>query len=100
MVSQRESESAQSPKRITPPTIIIGKMVVKTLPGGIKFTYPQFCPRCNGVVIPEGDHYGLYATCLICGYVYEPSVSKLLEDEEENGQKQRRRQPTHDKIEL
>ena len=64
---------------------------------------PRICPRCRGAMIPERDWYGAYTTCLSCGYVHEavsaPPID-LLDDDEVNGHRQRRRQPSHGKIRL
>lgn len=69
----------------------------------LKVALPRVCPRCRGSMIPERDWYGEYSTCLSCGFVHEavsaPPID-LLEDEEENGHRQRRRQPSHGKIRL
>jgi hypothetical protein len=63
---------------------------------------PSTCPRCRGAMIIERDWYGAYATCICCGYVQEavsrPPIDLL--DEEENGPRQRRRQPSHGKLRL
>ena len=54
---------------------------------------PRNCPRCRGSMIPERDWYGEYSTCLCCGYVHEAVSTPPIEllEEEENGQRQRRR---------
>jgi hypothetical protein len=53
------------------------------------------------MMIAERDWYGEYSTCLCCGYVREavstPPIDLL---DEENGHRQRRRQPSHGKIRL
>jgi hypothetical protein len=53
-------------------------------------------------MIPERDWYGEYSTCLCCGYVHEAVSTPPIEllEEEENGHRQRRRQPSHGKIRL
>jgi hypothetical protein len=53
-------------------------------------------------MIPERDWYGEYSTCLSCGYVHEAVSTPPIEllEEEANGQRQRRRQPSHGKIRL
>lgn len=64
---------------------------------------PKKCPRCKGRMIEEEDAYGAFATCFICGYVHEterPDPDDLLEEEREALVKQRRRQPSHDKLRL
>ncbi len=67
-----------------------------------KMALPRVCPRCRGSMIPERDWYGEYSTCLCCGYVREavstPPIDLL--EEETNGHRQRRRQPSHGKIRL
>lgn len=67
-----------------------------------KTQLPRTCPRCRGSMIPERDWYGEYATCLTCGYVHEAVSSPPIDllEEEENGRRQRRRQPSHGKIKL
>ncbi len=67
-----------------------------------KIALPRVCPRCTGsMMISERDWYGEYSTCLCCGYVREavstPPIDLL---DEENGHRQRRRQPSHGKIRL
>ena len=67
----------------------------------MKFALPRNCPRCRGSMIPERDWYGEYSTCLSCGYVHEAVSSPPIDlMEEENGSRQRRRQPSHGKIRL
>ena len=68
----------------------------------VKFVLPRNCPRCRGSMIPERDWYGEYSTCLCCGYVHEAVSAPPIEllEEEENGHRQRRRQPSHGKIRL
>ena len=63
---------------------------------------PRVCRRCNGAMIPEQDWYGQYATCLCCGHVHEAVSTPPIEllEEEANGHRQRRRQPSHGKIRL
>ena len=63
---------------------------------------PRSCPRCHGSMLLEEDWYGAYSTCLACGYVYEFGATAVLELEQEanNGQRQRRRQPSHGKLRL
>jgi len=52
-------------------------------------------------MIPERDWYGEYSTCLSCGFVHEAVSAPPIElEEEENGHRQRRRQPSHGKIRL
>jgi hypothetical protein len=52
-------------------------------------------------MIPERDWYGEYCTCLSCGYVVEAVSAPPIELlDEENGGRQRRRQPSHGKIRL
>jgi hypothetical protein len=53
-------------------------------------------------MIPERDWYGQYSTCLSCGYVHEAVAAPPIDilEEEENGTRQRRRQPSHGKIRL
>ena len=67
-----------------------------------KIALPRTCPRCKGAMIPERDWYGEYSTCLCCGYVREavstPPIDLLMD--EQNGHRQRRRQPSHGKIRL
>jgi len=66
-----------------------------------KTALPRICPRCKGSMIMERDWYGEYSTCICCGYVHEaisgPPIELL---EQENGQRQRRRQPSHGKLRL
>jgi len=65
-------------------------------------TLPRNCPRCHGSMIMERDWYGVYSTCLCCGYVHEavsPPAIELL-DQEEGHTRQRRRQPSHGKLRL
>ena len=61
------------------------------------FAPPSSCPRCRGAMITEKDWYGEYATCLSCEYVHEDISSPLIEllEEEQKGQRKRRRQPSH-----
>jgi hypothetical protein len=67
----------------------------------MKFALPRHCPRCRGSMIPERDWYGEYSTCLSCGFVHEAVSAPPIElEEEENGHRQRRRQPSHGKIRL
>lgn len=63
---------------------------------------PRRCPRCHGSMIVERDWYGVYATCLSCGYTHEPTPAEPYEqlDETETGEKKRRRQPSHGKQQL
>ena len=66
-----------------------------------KIAMPRTCRRCNGSMIPERDWYGEYSTCLCCGYVHEAVTTPPIELEEDtNGHRQRRRQPSHGKIRL
>ena len=60
------------------------------------------CPRCRGAMLLEKDWYGAYSTCLACGYVRESGVTATLELQAEvnDGQRQRRRQPSHGKLRL
>ena len=60
------------------------------------------CPRCSGSMLMEEDWYGAYSTCLSCGYVHEfEAIATLdLEEEVSEGQRQRRRQPSHGKLRL
>ncbi len=65
-------------------------------------TLPRTCPRCRGSMIRERDWYGVYSTCLCCGYVHEavsPPAIELL-DQEDGHTRQRRRPPSHGKIRL
>jgi hypothetical protein len=52
-------------------------------------------------MIMERDWYGEYSTCICCGHVHEaisgPPIELL---EQENGTRQRRRQPSHGKLRL
>ncbi len=67
----------------------------------VNVTLPRSCRRCRGAMIPERDWYGEYCTCLSCGYVVEAVSAPPIELlEEENGGRQRRRQPSHGKIRL
>ncbi len=62
---------------------------------------PRHCPRCRGSMISERDWYGTYSTCIACGYVHEvvsaPPIDLLSEQQ---GSRQRRRQPSHGKLRL
>ena len=63
---------------------------------------PRACPRCKGNMILERDWYGAYSTCIACGYVYEVMSSPPIDihQEDGNGTRQRRRQPSHGKLRL
>ena len=67
-----------------------------------KTALPRNCPRCRGSMIPERDWYGEYSTCLSCGYVHEAVSTPPIDlpEDEVNGHRQRRRQPSHGKIRL
>ncbi len=60
----------------------------------------RLCPRCRGSMIFEEDWYGAYGTCLCCGYVYEFGATAVLELEQAGNGRQRRRQPSHDRLKL
>jgi hypothetical protein len=54
-------------------------------------------------MIAERDWYGVYSSCLSCGYVHEavsPPAIELLEEDEAGRVRQRRRQPSHGKLRL
>lgn len=61
----------------------------------------DFCRRCRGPMVSEQDHYGEYATCLYCGYVYEPTgnlaLALVAEEmlEKKSSTRERRRQPSN-----
>lgn len=63
---------------------------------------PRNCPRCRGSMIFERDWYGVYGSCISCGYVYEVMSSPPIDiHQEESGTgRQRRRQPSHGKLRL
>lgn len=64
-------------------------------------TLPRTCPRCRGSMILERDWYGVYSTCLSCGYVHEAISTPPIDiEEEEERPRQRRRQPSHGKMRL
>ncbi|GBD13377.1 hypothetical protein HRbin24_01405 [bacterium HR24] len=65
-------------------------------------TKPKVCPRCRGSLVFEEDWYGAYASCLMCGYVYEVGAIPVEEIERElaGDGRQRRRQPSHGKLRL
>ncbi len=67
-----------------------------------KTNLPRTCPRCRGSMIHERDWYGVYATCICCGYVHDLVSGPPINVEEENGKpyRQRRRSPSHGKIKL
>lgn len=62
---------------------------------------PQVCPRCKGSMIPETDRHGKYATCFVCGYVYEPTHEdarleiEVDQQEKNKGERKRGRRPSH-----
>ena len=63
--------------------------------------FPKVCPRCKGSMIPERDWYGEFATCFVCGYVYEPTLYDTrqevdqVEQDKEDGKRERGRRPSH-----
>lgn len=64
---------------------------------------PENCPRCGGRMIPEDDRYGEFGTCIQCGFVYElirQDPMELLAGEWIKNGKQRRREPSHVKMQL
>ena len=64
---------------------------------------PNRCPRCHGLMIFEDDWYGMFGTCIACGYVHETRTvdpQELIEEERLAAGKQRRRQPSHGKLRL
>ena len=66
-------------------------------------TSPNTCPRCEGTMLTESDAHSVYASCLVCGYVYENNVISVFELEREQAVeegRQRRRQPSHGKLRL
>jgi|DewCreStandDraft_2_1066082.scaffolds.fasta_scaffold00456_24 ribosomal protein S27AE len=36
------------------------------------------CPRCGGELYLESDIYGLYVSCIQCGYILTPAQERAL----------------------
>lgn len=32
---------------------------------------PKRCPKCRGNMLVQRDIYGMYGSCMICGYVHD-----------------------------
>ena len=66
-------------------------------------TPPKRCPRRQGMMIIEEDWYGLFGSCVACGYVHEQErcdPADIEKEEQLAAGKQRRRQPSHGKLRL
>ena len=51
----------------------------KSVPG--REIFLKQCPRCNGDVSTNSDHYGNYLHCLQCGYmadIKDPGAGQML----------------------
>ena len=63
---------------------------------------PHACPRCRGRLFVSRDAYGVYSTCLSCGFVREwvsRAVIDLADGLTASG-RQRRRAPSHGRQQL
>ena len=58
---------------------------------------PHACPRCRGRLFTGRDVYGIYSTCLACGFVREWVSGPALDLPDDIAAKgrQRRRDPSH-----
>jgi len=58
--------------------------------------FPRVCPRCRGPMFLEEDWYGVYRSCVCCGYVHEFKVITAEDLAKEAGRLgYRHRNPSH-----
>ncbi len=46
------------------------------------------CPKCNGDVLLDRDHYGWYEQCLQCGYLRD--LRSIVEIQQQWGQEKKK----------
>lgn len=62
---------------------------------------PKICPHCGGDrMIPEKDRHGNFASCLYCGYEFNPRILTEEELQTEEMKMEGHHQPRYKSIRL